>query len=266
MLTADQKDHFFEKGYLLLPQLIAEVASGFEDFVWTCLSQLHGIVRDRPETWNVEAPWFGMKQFKDAPILHGIGTDRLCEAIDDLLGPGNWGKPPHWGGFLVNFPDTEPERWYIPNAGWHVDYHYTHDADTLFGLRVFTFLSEVKPRGGGPLIVSGSHRLIDKYVRRLTPEERSLKYARLRKRFDRSNAWMRRLTQEDEHEAGRNRALMEELSVVDEVEVRVEQVCGRPGDIMLMHPWLLHVRSPHGGDTPRFMLAKSIYTHAAKAA
>ena len=58
-----------------------------------------------------------------------------------------WDKPRHWGGFLVSFPNTEPAQWYIPNDGWHVDFHYTYPRDPLFALRVFTFLSEVKPRG-----------------------------------------------------------------------------------------------------------------------
>lgn len=175
MLTAAQKQTFFEKGYLILPQVIAEAASGFEAFVWDCLGQLY-----------------------------------------------------------------------------------------VFGLRVFTFLSEVKPRSGGTLVVTGSHQLVAGFRNRLTEEERGQKYAHLRKRFNRPNAWMRRLTREDEHAVGRNEALMEEERVVEDVPVRVEEFCGRPGDIVLMHPWLLHTRAPNAGTGPRFMLAKSIYTHAAQ--
>ena len=264
MLTTEQKQTFFDKGYLILPQLIAEAAVEFETFVWDCLGRLHGMRRDERQTWDVLNPWFGMKQFKEADLLQGIGTPQLCEAIDDLLGGGNWDKPRHWGGFLVNFPDTEPSAWYIPSDGWHVDYHYTHPPEPLFGLRVFTFLSEVEPRGGGTLVVSGSHRLVADFISGLTEEERTLKYAHLRKRFNRSNAWLRRLTEEDEHAAGRNEALMEKETEIDGVAVRVEQFCGRPGDIALMHPWLLHVRAPNAGTGPRFMLAKSIYTYAAR--
>lgn len=265
MLTAEQKDLFFAKGYLILPQIIAEAATGFEDFVWDCLAQLRGVRRQDPQTWDLDAPWVGLKKYKEAEILQGIGSDQLCEAIDDLLGPNTWDKPRHWGGFLVNFPDTDPASWYIPNTGWHVDYHYTHNEDRLFGLRVFTFLSESKPRGGGTLIVSGSHRLVARFASELTLEERSLKYALLQKRFLQSNPWLQRLTQEDEHQAGRVQAFMEKSHRIDDVEIRVEQMSGRPGDILLMHPWLLHVRSPHSGTHPRFMLAKSIYTHAAMA-
>ncbi len=266
MLTDQQKQRFFEKGYLILPQLIAEAASGFEAFVWECLDQLHGMRREDPRTWDVENPWFGMKHYKEAEILQGIGAPQLCEAIDDLLGPETWDKPRHWGGFLVNFPDTEPAQWYIPNSGWHVDYHYTYRPDPLFGLRVFTFLSDVQPRSGGTLIVAGSHRLVARYAAALSEQERALKYAHLRKRFNRSHAWLRRLTQEEEHAAGRIEALMEQGGVIDGVAVCVDELRGRPGDVALMHPWLLHTRAPHGGSTPRFMLAKSIYTHAAQTA
>ena len=264
MLTIEQKQTFFEKGYLLLPGTIGEAAAGFEDFVWSCLAETQGIRRDDPATWNVDAPWAGLKNYKEAEILQAIGSPQLCAAIDDLIGPETWNKPRNWGGFLVDFPNTAPEDWYIPNGGWHVDFHYTHDPEVQFGIRVFTFLSEVEPRGGGTLVVAGAHRAVANYVRGLSEAERTAKYAKVQDRFLASDPWLRRLSQEDKHSPGRIEALMEDGGMVGDVPVRVEQFCGRPGDVVLMHPWLLHVRSPHSGRGPRFMLAKGIYTHASR--
>ena len=54
-------------------------------------------------------------------------------------------------------------------------------------------------------------------------------------------------------------------AVVGGVAVRVVELCGGPGDVILMHPWLLHAASPNASDRPRFMLAKDIVaqpTHA----
>lgn len=259
MLTEAQKELFHEKGYLLLPQIIAKESRGFEDFVWNCLSELHGIKKNDPSTWNKPGAWIGMKAYKEAKILKRIGTDRVCNAIDSLLGKATWKKPNHWGGFLINFPDTPSDEWYLPNAGWHVDYHFTNSPDTLFGIRVFVFLSKVSARCGGTLLVSGSHQLVAQFVRSLTEEEKKLQYAQLVKRFNTSNNWLRALTQDKVDSPGRIQKFMDQPQTVKNVELCVDQLCGRPGDVVLMHPWTLHTRSPHAGKHPRFMLAKSIY-------
>lgn len=52
--------------------------------------------------------------------------------------------------------------------------------------------------------------------------------------------------------------LMEEEGRVGDVEVRVEELCAKAGDIVLMHPWVVHTSSPIRGNKPRFMLAKNI--------
>jgi hypothetical protein len=46
----------------------------------------------------------------------------------------------------------------IPATGWHVDSHQW-SAGEIPGLVAFTFLDEVLPRGGGTLVMPGSHRI-----------------------------------------------------------------------------------------------------------
>jgi hypothetical protein len=40
---------------------------------------------------------------------------------------------------------------------------------------------------------------------------------------------------------------------VDGIDVRVVELTGAPGDLVVMHPWLLHNISMNVADTPRMM-------------
>jgi hypothetical protein len=40
---------------------------------------------------------------------------------------------------------------------------------------------------------------------------------------------------------------------VDGVEVRVVELCGEPGDVVLMNPRCLHAAAPNAGASPRLM-------------
>ena len=267
MLTSEQKQAFHAKGYVPIPGIAGGAAEAFEAFVWARLEELHGIRRHDRATWDHPAPWVGMKKFKDAELLQSFTSAELCSAVDELLGPGNWLKPRHWGGFLVNLPKPgETGPWYIPTGGWHVDYHYTYEPNPLFGLRVFSFLSEVEPKGGGTLLVSGSHRVVADYVKELSSEERGLGYAKLRERMHASLPWFKSLTRGDERDPHRIPSFMEQGGRVGNVEVRVEPLCGQAGDVVLMHPWVVHAGSPIRGVKPRFMLAKNLYAERFTAA
>ena len=53
------------------------------------------------------------------PAFKAIGTDRTLDAIDDVLGAGNWNQPRDWGAYFILFPTGGP--WSIAPGGWHVD-------------------------------------------------------------------------------------------------------------------------------------------------
>lgn len=266
MLTPEQRAAFERQGYLHLPGAFdRSTVDALADRVWSHLEVQRGIRREDPKTWDVPGPWVGLKVLKKEALHRSLDSPELCAAIDDLLGPGAWRKPNNWGGFLVSFPDCSPEEWCIPAQGWHVDFHYTHERGSLFGLHVFTFLSEVGARGGGTLIVPGSHHLVQRFVAAMTPEERGQEYARLRKRFNASHPWLAQLTSNEPCEH-RNAHFMERTHEIDGVPVRVEHLCGSPGDALITHPWMLHVVSPNAGSGPRIMLGQNIYCESHEAA
>jgi Phytanoyl-CoA dioxygenase (PhyH) len=267
MLTKTQRAEYDELGYLRIPQAFSRTdAEEMADFIWARLWDLHGIKRGDRGTWAAPAAWVGLNKFKDDPVFQPLNSVVTFDAIDDLMGAGAWRRPQNWGTFLVKFPDRAPEPWTLPvDVHWHVDFHFTYEPRTPFALRVFNFLSEVPPHGGATLAVVGSHRLVERFVAAMTPEQRQAGYAPLHERLHRSHPWLARLTHE--HDAGPDRAdyFMNRETVVDGQPVRVEELCADQGDVILMHPWLLHAAAPNASDRPRFMLGKDIYAEAVRA-
>lgn len=52
---------------------------------------------------------------------------------------------------------------------------------------------------------------------------------------------------------------MTEGVVIRGVPVRVEELTGEAGDVIVMHPRLLHAVAPNTLDTPRMMLLQFLY-------
>lgn len=264
MLTRDQLETYEANGYVRLTEAFDRAAANsMAEFVWARMEELHGVRRDDPSTWNAPDPWTGLNRFKQDPVFRAVGSSVVSAAIDNLLGSGCWKRPPAWGGFLVKFPDHTHQGWTLSKTYWHVDFHFTHQPRTPFGIRMFSFLSDVPPRGGATLVVSGSHRIVERFVASMTPEQRREKFAVLRDRFNGSHPWLAALTKAGVGQSRRIQDFMEGAEVIEAVPVRVEELCGQPGDVVIMHPWLLHSPSPNLGDRPRLQLAKDIFAELA---
>jgi ectoine hydroxylase-related dioxygenase (phytanoyl-CoA dioxygenase family) len=124
------------------------------------------------------------------------------------------------------------------------------------GLLVFTFFSDVGPRGGGTLIVEGSHRLLQRFGEDLSPVEQRGDHREVRRRFLRHDPWLRMLTRAEPHD--RIEHFMRGPREVRGIPVRVAELTGRPGDAIFCHPLMLHVAAPNRSDTPRFMRSQRI--------
>lgn len=260
MLSDEQQGQFARDGCLRLPGAFdRSTVDAMGKRIWSFLAEKRGVRRDDPATWAIDAPWFGLKALRQEVLFQSLISSKLDATIDALLGAGTWRRPRDWGGLLVTFPGCTPAEWNLPAGGWHVDFHFTHEPGTPFGVRVFTFLSDVPPRGGGTLVVRASHRLVETFVGAMTAEERAQSYATLRQRFYRTDPWLYELTCETAPSAQRVARFMEEPHEIDGIPVRVDELCGAPGDAFLIHPWILHVTAPNAGPGPRFMLAKCLY-------
>ena len=98
-------------------------------------------------------------------------------------------------------------------------------------------------------MVEGSHEL----VRRMVVERGNAGASRdIRKRLAARHPWFRTLVTEGDPEE-RRRVLMDEGDEIDGVRVRVRELTGQAGDVVVQLPWTLHAISRHAGDQPRII-------------
>lgn len=178
------------------------------------------------------------------------------DAFDELLGPGAWVRPHQWGQFLVTFPPRDAET-ALPHAAlWHADFDFLSPPDQLAGALVFSFLSEVPSHSGGTAILVGSHRLMARFITG-QPRDALAPMKRARKAFMKSHAWLQTLgAAKGPDWLERQLGLEEEIGGI---QVRVDELTGAPGDIVIGHPWLLHAPAPNRAPRPRFMRVQRIH-------
>ncbi|MBO9669100.1 MAG: phytanoyl-CoA dioxygenase family protein [Sphingobium sp.] len=244
--------HFREHGWMRVPQAFgAEAAAAMRDAVWAVLAET-GIERDRPETWTVERPAH-LQRLKADPVFQAVGSRTLLAAIDAVLEGRAYDVPKNWGGFFIAFP-TET-RWAIPASGWHIDANYVSPLWPAGGVKTFALLDDVALRGGGTLMVSGSHRLVHRWFAK-NPPLPGVRSVDMRKRLL-SHPYIGAL-----HEAGDRDAriarFMDREEEHDGVALRVVETTGAAGDVILAHPLLMHVAAPNNTARPRFLLSGGV--------
>lgn len=255
-LSAEQIAAFEDRGYVRLREAFSPAAAlRMQERMWAELRKDFGIDRDDRSTWW--QPPRSLRRAKWDPLQSAVATERLIGAIDGLLGAVPWNLPSNWGLVMVTFPELRGE-WTLPTTGWHFDFDLHRNAASLGGLFVFTFFSAVEPRGGGTLIVEGSHRLLRRFHGELSPAERQDQHRKLRRRFLRYDSWLKALTSAGSGPEDRIDYFMRETREVLGVPVRVVELTGQPGDAIVCHPLMLHVAAPNCLETPRFMRTQRI--------
>jgi hypothetical protein len=249
-LTPEQHAEFDRRGVLRLPGFYpADVIGPMADRLWADLEQRFGILRDHPESWTVANPAH-FQALKRSGAFSGLGSPRMAALADAVLGEGAWDAPPLWGGPLVTFPTALP---HLPRPPWHLDIGGLERLDPLPILRAFTFLEPAPPGGGGTLYVAGSHQLALAIERGHDGPVRS---AFVRERLRRDHPWFAELL------AARTGNLRRLMSVEAEAgghPVRLEEMAGEPGDLIVMNPAILHGTGHNGSDRPRMMLTEWIH-------
>jgi Phytanoyl-CoA dioxygenase (PhyH) len=257
MLTSEQQDEFARSGILRLPAAIPpkdiEVMC---DTVWNALHRRYEIRRNAPETWNAQRI-AGIHALPKSVTFAQIGSPQVREALDVFLGRRNWEAPERWGSLLVAFPESR-ERWTVPHQAWHLDFPASASSSLqgLFIVRIFICLAKLRPGGGGTVFVAGSHRLVEGLPRK--ENVKRLKSADARKALIRNCPWVKALCSADGAE-GRVQQFMERAEVFDDAELRVVEMTGEPGDVLLTHPLLLHAPAKNCASTPRIVLSSSVY-------
>jgi hypothetical protein len=249
---------FLRTGIIRLSGVFSEAAAAqMRDVLWEGWRLVYGVERDDASTWGSVEPWRVLKGPKRHPIFREVLGPRLRQVADILLGPG-WTTSSGFGGLLCGFPDTD--RWFLPGASalWHSDALYVTPMSPLGMLRIFAVFGDLRPGGGGTLLVEGSHHMVERFVQ----EQPDVAFGRAkaaRAACHRSNPWLAELTTETQDRSDERRyRFMDNVADVDGIPARVIEVCGVPGDVFVCHPWTIHCRPPNAGTEPRFIRSPTL--------
>ncbi len=219
--------------------------------LWLDLTRELGIAEGAPATWTTPRPT-GFQALAREGAFAGMASPALRNALDALFGKRGWQEPPHWGQPLVSFPEPGL-AWDVPHRQWHLD-GMVAPQPKLGAVRAFSFLTTVAPRGGATVALAGSQRLALALAQNAG---RALRSAELRKELAACDPWLAAL--EADPLPGRVQRFMDEGAVVNGVPLRVIELCGEAGDVILMRPETLHAMAPHVIAAPRFVVAQFIY-------
>ena len=257
VLSPAVRAHFEEWGYARVENAFsADDAARMRDVVWDALAH-DGILRDDSSTWVDETPSH-LQSLKGADVFKAIGSDRTLDAIDDIVGAGRWKPPADWGAYFLLFPTRRP--WTVPWKAWHLDHDYTGSLSPVEGLKVHSMFGSVEPRAGGMTIVAGSHHLLSRHFIEHPPRA-GTKAAQVRKQLMHSNDYLRELGTDpgETDSAARIARFVDAVEVVNGVSAQVVELTATAGDVILIHPLVLHTRPTNAGTQPRFLLNKDLY-------
>jgi len=245
-LTLAEIERFERDGFVVVKEAFARAdARAMEARWWEELEAAHGISRDDRASWR-EIPG-DLKAAKRDPIQARILSDRVRGVLDDLLGAGAWLTPKDWGRTIVTFP--EPGEWDVPGWFWHWDSPTAVHLDRPTALFVVSMIGPVAPRGGGTLVLAGSHRLLLDQHERVADQPGTRPW----ERFYRLHPWLMALAGEAPSPADRVAAFMDCETLAEGVPLRVVELTGEPGDMVFCHPCLVHCGASNRGEWPRMM-------------
>ena len=253
VLSDTQRASFAESGYCVIHGAFDRAdAKRMATTLLSYLAEHVGVRLDDPSTWcdlRGGAPFAALAK---QSAFSSVGTQRLSEALDDLVGAGEWTDSRGWRAPLVTLPGPDGATWDVPRS-WHTDAPVWPTAQIV---RMFAYLADVPPRGGGTLVVAGSHRVAVAWAERHPDSSHSS--AEFKKSLRRECPWFGELFGRQLAWGSRAKRFMEETGESFGVPVRVHELSGHAGDVVLWHPSLLHAESPNILDVPRLMLTHTV--------
>lgn len=221
VLTEAEVQHFIDHGFVVVKNCFSrEFAQKYVEFAYQCL----GYAPNDPATWEkaiVHMPAFHHFKIKEV-------SPRAWGATCDLLGGEERIKNPDqtWGdAFIVNLRNGADRLWEPPTAetdGWHVDGdHFIHFLDSgEQGLLQVVVWQDIAHQGGGTFIAPDSLRpvveLLHAHPEGIDPF---------------SNLWS---------------------TIASQCREFLETT-GEAGDVVMLHPLMLHASSQNVSGIPRFM-------------
>jgi hypothetical protein len=245
-------EHFRVHGWMRVRAAFSvDETAAMREAAWRALAGV-GIRENDPSTWTKERPEH-LQHVKDDPAFRAVGSAKLLGAIDAALEGQAHETPRNWGALFIAFPSNH--SWSVPSSGWHADANYLSALSPPDGIRTHALLGDVASRAGGTLIVSGSHRLVHKHFTDHPPPPgvRGAGYRELL----RGHPYLRDLHAEGDLDE-RAARFMDRVEEHDGISLQVVENTGAAGDVILLHPLVLHVATTNTGKAPRFLLSGGV--------
>ena len=257
MLSQEEKESFVKWGFVKIDALIPnEVVDPIREAVLDRLCR-HGFWGE--EGWKAPADAEAEKKLRNtikeisrsSKSLRPILTEQVLSYARDLVSGDEVEMSPPITQFLFTAPRSYVMNhdgrwngeWEVPRSIWHLDMPRSRSIGPP-GPEMFTFLNKVEPKGGGTLILAGSHRLLND-VDYLSSKGVKRKLKR--------HAYFRELTGKGDGDRSR---FLEEIGYIDNVPVKVVELTGDPGDVYFVDLRLLHSLGANTSDQPRMMIAQ----------
>ena len=257
MLSQEEKESFVKWGFVKIDALIPnEVVDPIREAVLDRLRR-HGFWGE--EGWEAPADAEAEKKLRNtikeisrsSKSLRPILTEQVLSYARDLVSGDEVEMSPPITQFLFTAPRSYVMnhdgrwngKWEVPRNIWHLDMPRSRSIGPP-GPEMFTFLNKVEPKGGGTLILAGSHRLLND-VDYLSSKGVKRKLKR--------HAYFRELTGKGDGDRSR---FLEEIGYIDNVPVKVVELTGDPGDVYFVDLRLLHSLGANTSDQPRMMIAQ----------
>jgi hypothetical protein len=244
-------EHFCAHGWMRVRAFSSDEAAAMRAAAWRALAEI-GIRESDRSTWTRERPEH-LQRLKENPAFQAVGSARLLKAIDAALEGQAYEKPKNWGALFLAFPSRH--AWCVPSRGWHIDANYLSALSPPAGVRTHALFGDVAARAGGTLIVSGSHRLVHRYFKDnpAPPAARGAGYRKLLQ----GHPYIRALHTEGDMDERATR-FIGRAEEHGGISLRVVENTGAAGDVILLHPLVLHVATPNTGKAPRFLLSGGV--------
>jgi len=251
----------------------AEDARTILDLLWQDYEKKHAVSRFSSEGWFTKSG--SGKRLYGPPATEIKSSDSyksmvacMHAAVDEVLGPDVWRISGRGNTTVfVNCPN-KTDSWTVP-VGWHTDMPSNREDTRPTVIYAFTFLDQLEPRGGSTMILAGASR------RAQLDDVAHLWDAGKAVAETRSRQFMEALAAEDEWfadlfgpnplcsvsdyrylcnpdtAAQRVQRFMQDGTYSVGIPMRVTELLGNPGDVVLWDPRCLHASSNNVSHRPR---------------
>jgi len=250
------REVFAERGLILMKGMIPRNRVDRVRDEIDALIERHGAGRDgqwtagRPDARLTRKLRTAIKsRMKQSAACQALSTPALRDAVVSLV------KGEDVCAFAdrpqVLFTPPDADHWTVPHNIWHLDVPRLGDGGCP-GVQSFCCIDKVAPGGGGTVVVSGSHKLLNDRGRIASRD--------VKKRLSRL-PWFRCLFSRDNSERRAALLTAEPTTSADgrAVTLQVVELCGEPGDVYLVDLRTLHSPAPNAASRPRLAATERFF-------